>query len=406
MTNEIQSFIQRSGDSLLDEKGVVSVGRGVDESGNEQLVVSVKSKSHTVQDFDARLQAIIPQGMNYRVEEKGEIVPEVVSQATNRKIEHRPIPQGVSIGHFNITAGTSGSLYETDDGTVYLASNNHVLANSNQASEGDAIIQPGPHDGSYTLPDDRAGGLAYYTPVENNVSVDLAIMEPEVGVSNNVLDIDDPVVGAERNVSPGDELVKSGRTTQVRFGTVEQVDVSVNVNYGDELGTVTVTGCIMTESMSEGGDSGSSTYIRKSDGLYLVGRLFAGSSDVTVHHAVGNEIDILQSEFDSSISLVTEDGGGGNGGGDEPDLPTAEVTLQLTQESPDTGNIAVTVNDGGGNPVNDAQVVISGASSGTRRTSSDGTATFQEVPVGDYTIEASKTGYTASSTSISSGDFQ
>ena len=58
------------------------------------------------------------------------------------------IPSGVSIGHFNIPAGTLGTIV-TDrvTGDKLILSNNHVLANSNDASEGDAILQPGPADG-------------------------------------------------------------------------------------------------------------------------------------------------------------------------------------------------------------------------------------------------------------------
>ena len=53
----------------------------------------------------------------------------------------RPVPIGVSTGHFNITAGTIGCRV-TDGINVYALSNNHVFANSNNAFLGDNILQP------------------------------------------------------------------------------------------------------------------------------------------------------------------------------------------------------------------------------------------------------------------------
>lgn len=58
------------------------------------------------------------------------------------------IPSGVSIGHFKITAGTLGTIVtDRNTGDRLILSNNHVLANSNDAVEGDPILQPGPADG-------------------------------------------------------------------------------------------------------------------------------------------------------------------------------------------------------------------------------------------------------------------
>jgi hypothetical protein len=54
----------------------------------------------------------------------------------------------VSIGLFQITAGTLGCVVrDRRSGVRLILSNNHVLANSNNASPGDPILQPGPYDG-------------------------------------------------------------------------------------------------------------------------------------------------------------------------------------------------------------------------------------------------------------------
>src|SRR3546814_3161512 len=49
---------------------------------------------------------------------------------------------GISIGHAAITAGTLGGLVrDRETGAVAILSNNHVLANSNQGTVGDAILR-------------------------------------------------------------------------------------------------------------------------------------------------------------------------------------------------------------------------------------------------------------------------
>lgn len=69
------------------------------------------------------------------------------------------IPGGVSVGHYKITAGTLGVMVkDRDTGDPFLLSNNHVLANSNEALVGDPILQPGPTDGGRN-PDDIVARL-------------------------------------------------------------------------------------------------------------------------------------------------------------------------------------------------------------------------------------------------------
>lgn len=69
------------------------------------------------------------------------------------------IPGGVSIGHYKITAGTLGVMVkDRDTGEPFLLSNNHVLANSNEALVGDPILQPGSTDGGRN-PDDMVARL-------------------------------------------------------------------------------------------------------------------------------------------------------------------------------------------------------------------------------------------------------
>jgi len=74
----------------------------------------------------------------------------------------RPAPGGVSIGHKDITAGTLGGVV-IKNGSRMILSNNHVLANSNDAEIGDSIYQPGPYDGGGS--NDKLALLHSFAPI-------------------------------------------------------------------------------------------------------------------------------------------------------------------------------------------------------------------------------------------------
>jgi hypothetical protein len=67
-----------------------------------------------------------------------------------------PVPIGVSVGNMNsiqpagllvsCTTGTLGARVKKSSGELFILSNNHVLALSNQGSTTDQIVQPGPAD--------------------------------------------------------------------------------------------------------------------------------------------------------------------------------------------------------------------------------------------------------------------
>src|SRR5262249_45652273 len=60
----------------------------------------------------------------------------------------RPIQIGLSCGHFHITAGTLGCFVHPrgDSDTLMILSNDHVLADEDNAAVRDAILQPGHWD--------------------------------------------------------------------------------------------------------------------------------------------------------------------------------------------------------------------------------------------------------------------
>ena len=82
-------------------------------------------------------------------------------QLTQRR---RPTPGGFSCGHGDITAGTLGAwLSRGAEASKVILSNNHVLANSNGATIGDFIRQPGRADGGGQ--DDRIARLEEFVRI-------------------------------------------------------------------------------------------------------------------------------------------------------------------------------------------------------------------------------------------------
>src|SRR3990172_6663330 len=92
-------------------------------------------------------------------------VGELRAQAA-RTDRWRPAPGGVSIGHYKVTSGRFGTIgQERSSGERLILSNNHVLANSNDAAIGDPILQPGTaDDGREDL--DTIAELARFCPIE------------------------------------------------------------------------------------------------------------------------------------------------------------------------------------------------------------------------------------------------
>jgi len=162
----------------------------------------------------------------------------------------------------------------------YILSNNHVLANSNDASLGDRILQPGPHDGG-TQPADVIGRLSRFVPIKFDGScnyVDAAIAEVPFHEIDRDIYWNGYPASAAMAATAGMLLKKTGRTTNFTTGKVTAIGATVNINYG---GGKVAKFCnqIVTTAMSAGGDSGS---LVLDEANHPVGLLFAGSSVATI----------------------------------------------------------------------------------------------------------------------------
>ncbi|MDP4509471.1 chymotrypsin family serine protease [Nonomuraea turcica] len=234
----------------------------------------------------------------------------------------RPCPSGFSIGNVQVTAGTMGSVvYDFLPGATidppapglgipsrfYVLSNNHVLADSNRAPVGSAIVQPGRFDGGVD-PQDRIAVLSRFIPIDltpaipltshNNI-VDAAIGEVQFQEATRETYFNGAPRGWRRkaNVSVGDLVKKTGRTTNLTLGRIIAVDATIDVSYGFGVGRFRDQ--IVTTAMSAGGDSGS--LVTSLDNVAM-GLLFAGSVQVTIVNHIEHVRSLLRVEIAETLA--------------------------------------------------------------------------------------------------------
>lgn len=323
----VRAVLRRAARSLHGCANVVATGVGYKvvngERGTELGIVCSVTEKRAAAELSAK--DLIPD----RVED---VTTDVVQTGRIRALQartdrHRPAPGGISIGHRDVTAGTLGCLVSRE-GELVILSNNHVLANSNEARTGDPILQPSSIDGG-TFPPDHIADLAQFVPIrflepappsesptaraviaflnaicrgigsrtryrivaeqaEENL-VDAAIARPlePADVSDEILEI-----GAIEDVARaelGTQLKKSGRTTGLTAGEVVQTDVTVDVDYGGGR-TARFVDQFMAGAMSQGGDSGSAVLDHENR---LTGLLFAGSDNSTIINRISHVFSAL-----------------------------------------------------------------------------------------------------------------
>jgi len=231
--------------------------------------------------------------------------PTPSGECTSRTGHYRPACIGISTGHPAVTAGTIGARVKDGQGNVFALSNNHVYADENQASIGDAVIQPGTYDGG-SSPADNIGTLSAFAPIvfstsANNV-VDAAIASTTTALLGNATPSDGYGTPKSQTIaaSINQQVKKYGRTTGQTQGLVIAINATVNVGY--DTGVARFVGQIITTNISAGGDSGSLVVAdakgrTKADDRKPVGLLFAGSSSITVL----NPIDAVLTRFGVTI---------------------------------------------------------------------------------------------------------
>lgn len=297
-------------EELLAMENVVGVGAGLKVTKGEptdtwSLTVLVEEKLPKTKVSKASQIPAKIDDVETDVVEVGKI------EALSFTAKVRPALPGYSIGHKDITAGTFGCLVrdirrcccglendcgcspsrEECPGDYLILSNNHVLANTNDAEPGDLIVQPGPFDGG-VFPSDGCAVLERFEPIQLSSFpsapgynlVDAAVARP---LSSR--DVTASMVGLvmPRGIDQaliGTRVIKLGRTTQITTGFVLITNATVVVGYsGGRFGQFRHQ--IITTAMAAGGDSGS---LLMDFNLNAVGLLFAGSPFITIHNHIAD----------------------------------------------------------------------------------------------------------------------
>jgi hypothetical protein len=338
--NAIQAHQMRHEPSLMALPNVVGVGigkkytDGMLASDHNAIVIMVKEKLPPAA-FDSPYDLVPPY--------LSERIPTDVIQVGDIKAlqddklptdKWRPAPGGVSIGHYKITAGTFGTVVkDKETGKRVILSNNHVLANSNDAVVGDSILQPGPHDGG-SEPGDKIGTLGRFVRIDFGVDDSLCpIAQKFVQLSNfgakligsshrvmpyqedneavnevdaayaiptndeDILDVIWGGIGVIDGVVEGTlgmDVAKFGRTTFYTEGVINLINATIRVSYGG-LKIATFRNQFVAGAMSAGGDSGSLVIQRGTTSA--VGLLFAGSDQSTIFSPIQLVLDSLDVEF-------------------------------------------------------------------------------------------------------------
>jgi hypothetical protein len=327
---DVLKIKEQNKEALLAKANVVGVGTGYKKAAGkdtaELCVIALVSRKKPLAALSA--DALIPVELDGVLTDVIEIGFPRAQQARTDKC--RPAPGGVSIGHYQITAGTLGCIVrDLTTKQRLILSNNHVLANVNAAQLGDAILQQGAIDGgdvnTCTIAHlERYAPINFGTqPASCNIAKSVAdILNAMAGLlgsshqlqavkkdvqATNLVDaaaarpVDDSqvldeileigVVSGVKPVTFGMTVRKSGRTTGLTTGTVSVLNATVNVDY-DEGRTARFEDQVITTPMSQGGDSGS--LIVAGDTLEAVGLLFAGSDQSTIFNPIQTVLNTLK----------------------------------------------------------------------------------------------------------------
>ena len=235
--------------------------------------------------------------------------------------------------------GTLGALVQDTAGRQYLLSNNHVLARSDHAGTGDAIVQPGLIDNNCTPNGDGAGttpvgSLSTWLPLSSKTTnADAALAQVAFGAvdsSGSILELgarqsDGSLAAAPPGTSSSDGkgetavlgqfVAKSGRTTGLTCGTVSALSLDVNVDYYTDCAetrpyltkTFTNQVAISGNQFSDAGDSGSlvvNTGDAEPVGLFFAGGVDAAGISQGVANPASDVLNELGTHAGTSYSYV------------------------------------------------------------------------------------------------------
>ena len=258
------------------------------KKGNYRLAVRIQEVNAGVERAVDRVREMAHGECDVRL-----VGPVVKQQALWHRSRNRPLRIGGSVGHVNVTAGTLGCFVShASTGEEFVLSNNHVLANENDAKSGDTILQNGPADGGQA-PGERIGELRRFVRLKllhNRVDAAIASLVDGIEYYYNELAGVGEISGVRTDPLEDGELVyKVGRTTGTTRGRVSSIELD-ELRVGYDRGALAFDNQIEIEPadavpFSLGGDSGSLIVDRNRRAVAL---LFAGNDvDATFANPIG-----------------------------------------------------------------------------------------------------------------------
>jgi len=274
-----------------------------------------------------------------------QVAESLTGVSEDRQDEVRPLVGGTSLSAY-VTKGALIYLYAGTLGMVTydnkVLSNTHVIAMNPETREfldaGTPVIQPGSRDGGRI--GNRVGELETYIPIdfgddtENYADAAIGSIDTGVGASagEQFCEINNYWLEGWTEVSKGDIVRKSGRTTGVTTGEIVHTNASVWVGYDGKLAYFVDQIVVEQEnwSFAAPGDSGSAV----DKGGEFVGLVFAGSETRVViskaeHIIEGLDIAVELPEGLCSLTISSTQGGEVNIPGEGRHIYDAAADVEL-----------------------------------------------------------------------------
>jgi len=322
---------------LLSKKNVVGYGTGIKrvggkKTGEEATLVFVTKKTSDISESDR-----IPANIGSLVTDVIEIgeVRQLLLPPCSSEVRHKtitPLRGGQAIGCSSLSGtGTLGAIVK-QSGTERLVAitNGHVAGNmltvEDSASQSlrdagieftrcysgkphrleypqwieitEHIYQSNNIDGNLTGDVIQASIRGFLHPCLTDTAI--ATIRSEIGVTPGIMGLTKypQTFTHPNNLSPGDEIIKSGATTGTTTGELVSTDIVVGVSIGSYMVVYEEQMCVESTGsrFADHGDSGSMLCVDKGNGrVGIVGQLHSGTDDG--QFTFGSRMDRIVNEF-------------------------------------------------------------------------------------------------------------
>ena len=278
---------------LMSLSGVIGTGTGLNAAG--QPAVLVLANRAGVEDVPSSLGGVpVEVRVVGQVKAYSQIDEDAALPVGAIRPDAKPgggggtLQMGTSTGNDNECAAGTLSCVVIKGGNKYFLSNNHVFARENAARNGERIDAPGRYDAHPICGQTpQCGTLSDFQPISfsSNNTIDCAIAAPSSGLAFTCAEAGG-YTPSSSVVSPavGLAVQKTGRTSGLTTGTIQAINVTIQVQYSG--GVATFINQIMTPgNFIRSGDSGSLMVTQS--GNNPVGLCFAGGSGGSFANPIG-----------------------------------------------------------------------------------------------------------------------